>query len=235
MRDKTRPLEAITKRVHASSIEIAILCIWEEFRLKPTNTNETLKRLSRLESLIKRHGSEPDLKELISVGCDRNAMLWSLGFSSGNPVDDALDGWFNKPSPQTLEALFGLNGRKFSALKSGLLKSADQINAINRRFEFGILLGTPHLRLFSPLPHLLQGYVSLLELAANRLCRGAHLYANMGKAVLTLYVKRRTGRFHDREVAALLAAVHGNNYDESSQRSWRTEQKDLLSRLDKSI
>jgi hypothetical protein len=38
---------------------------------------------------------------------------------------------------------------------------------------------------------------------------------------ITTYVKQATGRFHDREVAAIISAVTGRRYDEDAHRQWR--------------
>jgi hypothetical protein len=117
-----------------------------------------------------------------------------------------------------------------------LLEAADRIDGINRRFEFGILLATPHLEMFQGIPRLLQGYVSLLDLAAKRLAGGAHFYRNMGKGILTLYVEQKTGRSHDDEVSALLAAVcDSDGYAVTNHRGWRKDHKAPLARLSRFI
>ena len=69
-------------------------------------------------------------------------------------------------------------------MKDLLLEAADHVDGINRRFEFDVLLTVPHLRMFWGIPRLLQGYVSLLDLAAKRLAGGAHFYRNLGKGIL---------------------------------------------------
>jgi hypothetical protein len=112
------------------------------------------------------------------------------------------------------------------------LEAVERIDLINRRFEFGVLLTAPHLELFQPLPRLLQGYVSLLDLAAEHLGRGTHSYHNMGKALFILYVKEQTGRPHENEVCTLLGAVHDDDdYDVTKHREWLTDHTELLSRV----
>ena len=215
--------------VNPRSIELALLlCMskpdWPE-------SEESRKRLNMLESEIASHAAKDSLARLLAAGCDRGTLLRSLGLSCGKPVDSIFDNWFTKPGPGSLQELFGLKGRAFSALKDLLLEAAGGIDRINRRFEFGVLLTTPHLLMFQGIPRLLQGYVSLLDLAAKRLAGGAHLYRNMGKGMLTLYIKQQTGRFRDKEVSGLLAAAYDNAYDAINHRSWRKEQKELLTRL----
>jgi len=201
-------------------------------RPNSSECEESRKRLAALESEITSHAAKVALERLLAAGCDRGSLLRSLGLSCGKPVDFILDNWLTKTGPQSLQVLFGLNNRAFSAMKNLLLEAADRIDGINRRFEFGVLLTVPHLRMFWGIPGLLQGYVSLLDLAAKRLAGGAHFYRNLGKGILTLYVKQQTGRFRDEQVSALLAAVRDNDkYDAGNQRDWREEQKDLLARI----
>jgi hypothetical protein len=184
-----------------------------------------------LESEIARHSAKGALENLLAAGCDREIVLRSLGLASGKPVDSIFDKWFTKAGPQSLQELFGLKGRDFSSLKDLLMEAADRIDRIDRRFEFGVLLTAPHLKMFQGIPSLLQGYVSLLDLAAKRLAGGTHFYRNMGKGILTLYVKQQTGQFRDEEVSGLLAAVYDNEYGAINHRDWRSEHKDFLGRL----
>lgn len=201
-------------------------------RPNSSECEESRKRLAALESEIASHRAKDAFERLLAAGCDRGSLLRSLGLSCGKPVDFILDNWFTKTGPQSLEVLFGLKSRAFSLLKKSLLVASDHIDGINLRFEFGILLTTPHLEMFQGIPRLLRGYVSLLDLSAKRLAGGAHFYRNMGKGILTMYVKQQTGGFRDELVSALLAAVRDNDrYDALSQRDWRAEQKDLLARI----
>jgi hypothetical protein len=217
--------------VNPRSIELALL--WFMSEGNASDSEESRTRLSMLESEIaKQNKAKAALQKLLADRCDRGLLLRSLGLSCGRPVDSIFDGWFTKPGPQSLQGLFSLESRAFSTLRDLLLEAADRIDGINRHFEFGILLTAHDLQMFQGIPSLLQGYVSLLDLAAKRLAGGAHFYRNMGKAILTLYVKQETGRFHDPEVAELLAAVKGSdNYEARGHIKWREEQKKLLSNL----
>jgi hypothetical protein len=218
--------------VNHRSIELALLLFMSE----RSDTEETRKRLAVIESAIKAHGADKYVEELVSKHCDRDTLLRSIGLACGRPVDFLLDNWFTKPGPESLENLFGLNGRNFSALLERLLRAADDVEDIRRRFEFGILLTSRHLQVFQGLPELIRGYVSLLKLASEKLGRGTHLYRNLGMAILTLYVRQQTGRFHDEQVSALLAAARDNDrYDAGNQRAWRQEQKDLLASIDRLV
>jgi hypothetical protein len=215
--------------VNPRSIELALL-LWMS-KWDRSECEETRNRFSALESTILKHEAMPSLQALLSAGCERGTLLCSLGLSCGRPVEFIFDGWFTEPGPHSLQNLFGLKGREFSKLRDLILEAAQHVDGINRRFEFGVLLTTPHLQMFQGIPRLLQGYVSLLDLAAERLAGGTHFYRNMGKGILTLYVKQQTGRFQDQEVSGLLAAVGNNSYDAVNHRDWRKEHKELLDRL----
>lgn len=229
-RTKNPPARPTEPAVNPASIELALLV----FMSKPSwlECDESRKRLSSLESSIAKHFAASDLEALINAGCDRGTLLRALGLSCGRPVDYLFDNWFTKPGPQTLQALFGLTSREFLALKGSLLKAAAHVDGINRRFEFGVLLTAPHLKLFQGLPNLIRGYISLLDLAGKQLGRGTYSYRNIAKAILTLYVKQQTGGFRDKKVSALLAAANDSDrVDARSHQAWREEQKDLLDRL----
>jgi hypothetical protein len=217
--------------VNRCSIEVALL----QFVSETSDSVETRRRLSLLESAIKAQSAYKYVEELLNKRCDRDTLLRSIGLACGKPVDFLLDNWFTKVGPESLKNLFGLKGRNFSALLERLLRTADDVENVRRHFEFGILLTTPHLQLFQGLPELIRGYVSLLKLASEKLGRGTHLYRNLGTAILTLYVKHQTGRFHDEQVSALLAAVRDNRYNTDSHRQWREDQKDLLACIDRLI
>ena len=198
--------------------------------LSDSGREESGKRLSDLESKIEKREGKSALENLVQAGCDRNKLLQSLALCCAKPIDSLYDGWFTKLGPLSVESLFGLRPREFSTLKEKLLKAADGIDKINRRFEFGVLLTTPHLVRFQLLPSRLRGYVSLLDLAAERLGRGAYFYQNMAKAILVSYVKHQTGRSHEPEVCTLLEAVEGD-YDVTKHREWSNDHRDLLDRV----
>ncbi len=193
---------------------------------------ESQKRISRIESKITEHSATQALERLAQAGCARSILIRTLGFSCGLPTEFLFDDWFTKPGPKSISGLFGVNGRGFSKLKRRLRQSADSVDGINRRFEFGVLLTAPNLTFLQALPNLLRGYVSLLDLAAERLGRGAHQYHNVGKGILTLFVKSRTGQYYDAEVSAILGAVcNKEGYSAANHSDWREEHKDLLDRL----
>jgi hypothetical protein len=201
--------------------------------LSDSGGEESRKRLSHLETKIAKNGGQAALEELVAAGCDRDKLLHGLAFSCGQPIDSSYDGWFTKPGPLSLESLFGLKPRQFGAFREQLLKAAERIHEINGHFDFGVLLTTPHLKWFQPLPRLLQGYVSLLDCAAEHLGRGTHSYRNMGRAISILYVKQETGRAREDEVCTLLGAVQDDcDYDVTKHREWINDHKDLLRRTE---
>jgi hypothetical protein len=210
--------------VNATSIELALIMFMSMHR----NGEEKKKRLSLLETEITQHQGMSALDDLMKAGCDREKVLVSLALSCGRPVSFAYDGWFTKPGPLSIETLYGLESRDFTTLKESLMEAAESIDFINRRFEFGVLLTTPHLKLFQPLPRFLQGYVSLLDLAADRLRKGTHVYHNLGKAILILSVEHQTGRSYEPQVCTLIGALLGRPYDVIEHRDWIRDHKDLL-------
>jgi hypothetical protein len=228
--DQGSPLCSHEPAVNPMSIEAALLQFLRP--LSPEGGQDRIRK-AVLESEIESHMATPALERLIDAGCDRDALLRALGVSCGKPVCFTLDGWFTKPGPLSIRNLYGLGSRDFTRLKVLLRQSAKAIAEINRtRAEFGILLTTPHLKMFWGIPNLLWGYVSLLDLAAERLAGGAHYYRNLGKGILTLHVKQRAHRSHDKEVSSLLSAVCNlDGYDANSHRTWKREHKELLDRL----
>ena len=214
--------------VNPLSIELALLCLMSQ----SSGSEENESRLSAFESTIKLHHAQNSLETLLRERCERQLLLRSLGLACGNPADFLFDDWFTEPGPESIERLFGLDsGRKFKALRARLLKTAEDVEETNRRFEFGVLLTTSHLQLFQGLPGLVRAYVSLLDLAADKLGRGTKYYRNLGTAILTLYVKQQTGQFHDEHISALVAAIRDNKYGPDSQQTWRKDHSKLLADL----
>jgi hypothetical protein len=78
----------------------------------------------------------------------------------------------------------------------------------------------------------LRLYVSFLNLGENLLAEmETRSFQEFLKYVLAGYVKRATGRYHDRSVSALLSDVVGpQDFDEVAQRMWRSRN---FKRLDK--
>ena len=213
--------------VNACSIELALVLFMSIHR----DGVERRKRLSMLEADITAHHGMSALQDLIKAGCDREKLLVSLALSCSRPVNFAYDGWFTKPGPLSIANLFGMQSRDFNSLKKSLVRAAWRIELINRRFEFGVLLTTPHLKMFQGLPGLLRGYVSLIDLAADRLGKGTHFCRNVGTSLLILWVKHQTGRSHEPQVCTLIGAALGRVYDMTEHREWISDHKELLDRM----
>ena len=153
---------------------------------------------------------------------------------AGQHAAPAARRWFDQRGPGSLRDLAGLTPRQFGAVKRNLLGSADAIERINAHFQFGILLCAPHLKYFYPLPRLLRGYVSLLELTADRLGRGTDAYHNFAKAALIAHVHQSTRKYFDGPVSQLIAVVTGP-YSEDTHRQWRKQHRHLFALLDANI
>ncbi len=85
---------------------------------------------------------------------------------------------------------------------------------------------------FSRMVSELRFYVRFINLAESlRKDTESHSLREVSKYLLASYVKRTTGRFHDRNVSGLVGEVIGSvGYDETAQRMWRSRN---YMRLDK--
>lgn len=218
--------------VNPKSITLAI-AFWlqETFKILP-ETPGFEKFLIKLKEVIQDAPLNNDLPYLRKRGCNEIVVLWYLSLAAGRPLSFLLGDWFREPGVKSVKNLFGLNARQLKALQVRLVKDADQIGKLNHEWPFGLLLCAPHLELFQPLPRLLKGYVSLLELASAQFGYGQHLYRNIAKALLTAYVKHKTHRFCDERLARLIATVTDSvTYDAQSHRDWRNQYAGLIASL----
>jgi hypothetical protein len=217
-------------KVNSQSIEAALLYLDVIARQGLIADPETRKNLDGLKERICRDlNAARDYKKLTAEGCDGDLLLWYLAALSEH-ASPVVRGWLDRPGPQSLSQLTGLTSRQFKALKKKLLDTATEIEGINHRFDFGILLHTPHLKFFQPLPGLLRGYVSLLTLASEQIGRGTHVYHNFAKASLIAHVRQRTSRYYDGPLSRLIAAVSGQgaSYGEVEHHNWRNQHSNLI-------
>jgi hypothetical protein len=115
----------------------------------------------------------------------------------------------------TLEGLFG-----------GLIASEDE----NQRAEFLKIGRLP----FSSVVSELRFYIRLIN-GAERIAADveSHSLQEVCKYLLSSYVRQMTGRFHDRNVSALIGQTYGpSDYEEVAQRMWRNRN---YQRLDKHL
>jgi hypothetical protein len=160
--------ESASSKANPHSIEAALFYLDLIARQLLIADPETRKNLDVLKKgICKDVNAAVDYDRLTAAGCENYVLLWYLSALSERHASPGIRRWFDRSGPRSLPRLIGLNSRQFKALRKKLLESADQVEAINSRFDFGILLHTPHLKFFQPLPALLRGYVSLLTLTSD--------------------------------------------------------------------
>ena len=108
-------------------------------------------------------------------------------------------------------------------------KSASEIDAIlSATMIQAYLHQYPDASHVRELPTLLRFFTAVCELVGNSNPRmGIGLTAT--KKQITEHVKSKTGKYHDREVSALIAAVTGEQgYDAQRHKTWRYEHRAFL-------
>jgi hypothetical protein len=194
---------------------------------------ELTEGLSRLQRKINEGLATKDLQTLCNAKCDRVFLLWLLHWFSNEPIFPLLKNWVYKPGVRTAKQMFGITSKQLRKLVSEMNDIAMQVEKVNRRFEFGILMSVEHLWPLLSLQRFLRLYSKLLQDGARHFGRGSDGYHNIAKGRLTTYVRIQTGKFHDKEVAALISAVSGNEkYDETSHRRWRGKHYERLKTVD---
>jgi hypothetical protein len=193
------------------------------------------KGLSRLQGKISEGLATEQLKTLCAAKCDRLRLLCLLHWLSNEPIFPIFKNWLYKPGVRTIEGLFGITPKEVKKLVTQVSDVATQIERVNRKFEFGILLLAEPLKALQALPGFLRVYAKLLQDGARHFGRRSDIYHNIAKARLTAYVKFQSGRFHDKEVAALISSVSGNEYDETDHKTWRHKHFGRLKLVDPSL
>jgi hypothetical protein len=190
---------------------------------------------SRLKDKIKEGVAAKGLETLCAANCDVQRLLWLLHWLSKEPVFPIFRGWAYKPGVRNVEGLFGMTSKKLRRLVTQINAVAAKVERVNRKFEFGVLLLAEPINALQRLPDFLRVYAKLLQDGARHFGRRSDVYHNIAKARLTAYVKFRSGRFHDKEIAALISAVSGNVYDETDHRTWRRKHYRRLMLVDASV
>jgi len=173
-------------------------------------------------------GAREDFAELCKGGCLPQvlaAIIVLLRFSPllerfwaemvGSPDNRQKATRTLEKAASTLEDLFG-----------GFIASEDE----NQRAEFRKIGRLS----FSSVVSELRFYIKFIN-AAERISAdtGSHSLQEVCKYLLSSYVRRMTGRFHDRNVSALIGEIYGpSDYEEVAQRMWR---KRNYQRLDKHL
>lgn len=185
-----------------------------------------------------RWASEKSLDELCRAGCSPIAL--ALAFRLGDLAVSLVGKWkasvgSTRRRNQTIRAL-----KKAADILGNLMKSF--ANAIVKDTE-GILSPKPQEQLRdwivtgqnaewpknAPAPHpattirALRFYASTLQMFESlpKEMQGVSSYT-VPKYLISAYVKRATGNFHDAHVSALIGSALGKVYDETTHRVWRS-------------
>ncbi len=123
--------------------------------------------------------------------------------------------------------------RRRGKVAGSLRKAADALQSIAvglSIFDENELPDIGNIPTFQDLTYWLRAYARLLDYIGD-LKLGALPLLDICKFGLTAYVKAKTGRFHDREVASLIGfALRNSDYDEASHKMWRNRNFDRLQR-----
>ena len=187
---------------------------------------EELKRkLGSIANVIENGGEQPSLTALCAEGCDEHFLLFLLHPFSPTPVFETLTGIFYTSGPRNATTLFKSNPGQVKRLLQQLDKIADDIESLNKSFEYGWVLpiSGPELNRFWLLPETIRHYTRFMKDLGKYFGRGSEGVHNLNKAMVTAYVNRETKRFHDKEVSALIGAVMEKSYAETDHKTWRNK------------
>jgi hypothetical protein len=184
---------------------------------------EFKRKLGSIAKAIENGEETPSLNALVAAGCVEDALLFLLHPFSPSPVFEGLVGIFYTPGPRNAAALFKKTPGEVTRLLQRLEKIADHIESLNKSFEYNWALptGGPELDRFWHLPETIRDYTRFMKHLRKYFGSGSEGVHNLNKACVTAYVKRKTRRFHDKEVAALIGAVMEKSYADTDHKSWR--------------
>ena len=158
--------------------------------------------------------AKPEFDSLVASGCMPEILALAVG-----TIPAARKG------ARSWQLIFGQSPRERERKARILEKAAAQLESLyspfnmNASFEWPAHMGSHSLALISSLRLHARVFRMFREIPAQT---GEFSLEDVCKYCLTAYVFRATGRHHDREVSALVAAVLGTSYDETTQRMWRT-------------
>jgi hypothetical protein len=154
------------------------------------------------------------LETLVHEGCDRNILLFSLGYVRRT--------WRG----EEWESMTGMSREHIKSFKENLLACAQRLERFNRTYAgwlLGVQSGEQCLR---DSPRLLHESAQVLQWFLVNAGPKKHPLANFNKLWLVAYVKERTGEWHDREVSELVNAIEQAGgrktvYSVDSHGNWR--------------
>jgi hypothetical protein len=173
-----------------------------------------------VEERLDEWNARPHLETLVDAGCDRAEIIAALNVLGARFADDSWE---------------HLTGLKLKPLKSAVKRfrnCADAIDSLNSRplMWAAIVYGIKHNPDFYNIPRMLRLYADMLEFEIKNSGPKKHPLLNICKALL-VDMAQRCGGPHDKEVAGLIGAVLGREYDTKSHSEWRANHEALLDRV----
>lgn len=157
-------------------------------------------------------------KKLSENGCEAQELLWLLAACSEGPSAE----------PNRVSLIMGSDSRKLKAIVRKFRGCAAQIEAINSA-RVGLIFNRANLPLPYMLPVGLRQFAALADFIAQLRWE---TYWTVAKKQLIHYVKQKTGHYHDKLVAQLIAtATDRHYYDQKDHSRWRLANRTAMDRL----
>jgi hypothetical protein len=173
-----------------------------------------------VEEKLDEWSAKRDLETLVEAGCDRAEILSILQVLDSQFVDES---W---------ERLTGLKLKQLKGAVKRFRDCADRIDRLNshRVMWAAIVYGPRGNRDFYNIPRLLRLYADMLEFEIKNSGPKKHPLQNTCKALL-VDVALSCGGPCDKEVAGLIGAILGLDYQTKSHSEWRANHQPLLDQV----
>jgi hypothetical protein len=132
------------------------------------------------------------------------------------------------PRTDSWQAYAGMERKALKKFVRTLRQSAAEMRVLNSKTFGLVLVNSDDTRHLAHLPERLDRYAELLEAALATYGPKKRWHSHLTRFLLTSQVITSTGRPHDEEVSALLAAVWGKSCSVQAQSQWRHENFDRL-------
>jgi len=168
----------------------------------------------KLPSKIKKKliSDSTPFEKLVEWECDPNILLTVLQLI-GKPIIIS-DDW---------SKMMGMPKKRILTIINRLVRCAKDIEHLNaQRFTYVLRHYGDRPQIFDRLPDLLRKYANELMVDIKLIGPKKHIARDKAKSLLVAYVKLTTGKFHDKEVAHLIAGeLHNYTYTALNHRMWR--------------
>jgi hypothetical protein len=163
-----------------------------------------------IETILQEAGASAELQQLVDHRCDRLAILAALvALHHRDPKLDTMDFWA------------GQSRRQLKGLLQRLCDLAAEVESLNARPFRALLAERAGAAELVALPDILRRYAAVGQNLLDEVSDQKHVHQDMAVAILVRHVVLSTGRFHDPEVSALVAAVLGKDYSIKVHQAWR--------------